>query len=73
MQLLFGAYAVVDQQFQDVLKNNQFQEWWLLVAKERLKVDDDPFLMRSEVPALDPRPKVVRPPQPAAFAAPHQP
>ena len=45
----------------------------LLVAKQCLEVDDDPFLMRGEVPSLDSRPEVVRPPQPAALAAPHQP
>jgi hypothetical protein len=34
-------------------------------------MDDDPFLMRSEVPAPDPRPEVVGPPEPATLAAPH--
>ena len=43
------------------------------VAEQRLEVDDDPLLVRREVAALYPRPQVVRPPQPAALAAPHQP
>jgi len=35
-------------------------------------VDDELLLLIGEVAALDSRPEVVRPPQPAALAAPHQ-
>jgi hypothetical protein len=38
-----------------------------------LEVDDELLLLVGEVAALDSRPEVVGPPQPAALAAPHQP
>jgi hypothetical protein len=43
------------------------------VAEESLEVDDELLLLLGEVPPLDPRPEVVRPPEPAALAATHQP
>ena len=43
------------------------------VAEEGLEVDDELLLLLGEVAALDARPEVVGPPQPAALAAPHQP
>jgi predicted component of type VI protein secretion system len=43
------------------------------VAEESLEVDDELLLLLSEVPPLDPRPEVVRPPEPAALAATHHP
>ena len=45
----------------------------LLVADDGVELDDGLLLLRREGPALDVRPEVVGPPQPAALAAPVQP
>jgi hypothetical protein len=45
----------------------------LLVADDGVELDDGLLLLRAEGPALDVRPKVVGPPQPAALAAAVQP
>ena len=45
----------------------------LLVADDGVELDDGLLLLRGEGPALDVRPEVVGPPQPAALAAPVQP
>ena len=45
----------------------------LLVADDGVELDDGLLLLGAEGPALDVRPEVVGPPQPAALAAPVQP
>jgi len=42
------------------------------VAEELVEADDEVLLVVGDVAALDVRPEVVEPPQPAAFAAPAQ-
>ena len=45
----------------------------LLVADDGVELDDGLLLRGAEGPALDVRPEVVGPPQPAALAVPVQP
>ena len=44
-----------------------------LVSKHGLKMDDDTLFTRSEIATLDPRSKVISPPQSATLTTPHQP
>ena len=43
------------------------------VAEQRVELDDGLLLLQAELAPLDVRPEVVRPPEPAALAAPLQP
>jgi hypothetical protein len=54
-------------------KGNMLGQGSSPVAKESLEVDDELLLLVGKVAALDSRPEVVCPPQPAALAAAHQP
>lgn len=49
------------------------KEKWLLVSKDLVEVDDDLLFLFGELPSLDIRPQIVRPPQPATLPAPVQP